>query len=73
MIFAGIDVAKHRHELCLVDDTGSTVLQMYIYNTQKGFEKLLLALDNFNLSHEDIQFCMEATGSLLASSLLPSY
>lgn len=62
MIFAGIDVAKHRHELCLVDDTGSTVLQMYIYNTQKGFEKLLLALDNFNLSHEDIQFCMEATG-----------
>lgn len=62
MIFAGIDVAKHRHELCLVDDTGSTVLQMYIYNTQKGFEKLLQALDNFNLSHEDIQFCMEATG-----------
>ena len=62
MIFAGIDVAKHHHQLCLVDDTGSTVLQMYIYNTQKGFEKLLLALDNLNLSHEDIQFCMEATG-----------
>lgn len=62
MIFAGIDIAKHRHELCLVDETGYTVLQMFIDNSQKGFDKLLKALDNLNLSHEDILFCMEATG-----------
>ena len=62
MIFAGIDIAKHRHELCLVDETGYTVIQMFIDNSQKGFDKLLKALDNLNLSHEDILFCMEATG-----------
>lgn len=41
MFYAGIDIAKHRHELCLVDETGKPVLQIFIENTHKGFEKLL--------------------------------
>jgi len=61
-IFVGIDIAKHRHELCLVDRTGYTVLQMSIDNSRKGFDKLLKALDNLTLPHKDILFCMEATG-----------
>lgn len=27
MIYGGVDVAKYRHEVCLVDDAGDVVLQ----------------------------------------------
>lgn len=62
MIFCGIDVAKQRHELCLTDDAGSIILQMFIDNSQKGFKKLLQALGRLETERCGIEFCMEATG-----------
>lgn len=62
MVFCGIDVAKHRHELCLADDAGMIVRQMFIENGQKGFQKLLQALDRLEIGPGGIEFCMEATG-----------
>ena len=44
MFYAGIDIAKHRHELYLIDETGKPILQIFIENTNRGFEKLLQAL-----------------------------
>jgi transposase len=62
MLFCGIDVAKQRHELCLTDDTGSVIQRMFIENSQKGFRKLLQALDRLGMEPCGIKFCMEATG-----------
>jgi transposase len=62
MMFCGIDIAKHRHELCLTDDTGSIIQQMFIENSQRGFQKLLQNLDRLKLEPGGIEFCMEATG-----------
>ncbi|NLN56455.1 MAG: IS110 family transposase [Gammaproteobacteria bacterium] len=62
MFFAGIDVAKYRHELCLVDDNGSVVLQLHIDNSRTGLDKLIQNLERLNISANDVQFCLEATG-----------
>lgn len=62
MVFGGIDVAKQRHEVCLTDDAGGIILQMFIENNQKGFQKLLQALGRLEMEPGDIEFCMEATG-----------
>jgi transposase len=62
MMFCGIDVAKLRHQLCMTDDTGSIILQMFIENSQRGFKKLLQALGRLEMEPDGIQFCMEATG-----------
>lgn len=62
MFYAGIDIAKHRHELCLVDETGKPVLQIFIENTHKGFEKLLQAINGLEVAPDGVRFCMEATG-----------
>ena len=62
MIFGGIDVAKQRHELCLTDDAGGIIQQMFIENSQKGFQKLLQALGRLEAEPNGIEFCMEATG-----------
>lgn len=62
MMFCGIDVAKHRHEFCLTDDAGNIIRQMFIENSQKGFKKLLQALERLEIGPGGVEFCMEATG-----------
>jgi transposase len=62
MVFAGIDVAKHGHDICLVDEAGNTLLQLHIQNSHKGLEKLFLSLDRLQLTSANVQFCLEATG-----------
>ena len=62
MLYAGIDVAKRRHEICLVNNVGDIALKMQIQNNQKGMDKLLRTLERLGLGPEDIQFCLEATG-----------
>lgn len=62
MIYGGIDVAKYRHEVCLVNDTGDVVLQMYIDNNQSGMDKLLQTLEKLSIEPDGVKFCLEATG-----------
>ncbi len=67
MIYGGIDVAKHRHEVCLVNDAGDVVLQMHIDNSKRGLNKLLHALERLGIEPDGVKFCLEAldiTGSL---------
>lgn len=45
MIYGGIDVAKHSHEVCLVNDSGDIVLRMHLDNNHKGMNKLLQTLE----------------------------
>ena len=62
MFYGGIDVAKHRHEICIQDESGNTVLQMHVDNSKKGLDKLLRALDKLDIAANGIEFCLEATG-----------
>jgi transposase len=62
MFYCGIDIAKHRHELAVLDEAGVSVLSMHFANSQKGLEKLLDALASLKIEPENISFCMEATG-----------
>ena len=46
MYFAGVDVAKRRHEVCIIDDSGNVVLQLPVLNTHSGLQKLLGCFSN---------------------------
>ncbi|MBM4236845.1 MAG: IS110 family transposase [Firmicutes bacterium] len=62
MFYCGIDIAKHRHELCLLEQDGTQILSMHFDNSQKGLSKLLDALSTFEVKPDNILFCLEATG-----------
>jgi transposase len=62
MFYCGIDIAKHRHELCLMEQNGTQILSMHFDNNQKGLSKLLDALSSFEIEPDNIMFCLEATG-----------
>lgn len=58
MFYGGIDIAKRRHEVCILDESGNKVIQMHVDNSQKGFNSLLQKIRDIS----PLQFCMEATG-----------
>lgn len=63
MYFAGIDIAKKRHEVCVLDHEGNQALLMPVANSQSGAEKLLCAIRHrFGEDPGAVAFCMEATG-----------
>jgi len=62
MFYGGIDVAKYRHEVCVVDESGNVVLQMFMNNTKKGLDKLLQNLNRLEIEVSNVEFCLEATG-----------
>lgn len=62
MIYCGVDIAKHSHEACIVNEQGDTVLELKVNNTNAGFNKLKSHLERFKASPETVEFCMEATG-----------
>jgi transposase len=60
MMYCGIDVAKHKHAISLMDDQGQTVKAAFtITNTRPGFEQLLAALCGLG---EAVTVGLEATG-----------
>lgn len=65
MIFVGIDVAKSKHDCCIIDSDGSIVSDsLRITNSKEGFEKLysaiLSALGSKDLSY--VKIGLESTG-----------
>lgn len=62
MLFGGIDVAKHNHEICVTNDSGDSVLQMSFANSAHGFQKLIQAVGRLIKDTSEVVFCMEATG-----------
>ncbi len=44
MYFASIDIIKKQHEVCVIDDQGTTVLVMPVPNTQHGAARFLTAV-----------------------------
>lgn len=63
MYFAGIDIAKKQHEVCVIDSDGNQMLSMPFANSQAGAKRLLTAVHNrVGTELNAIAFCMEATG-----------
>lgn len=63
MFFAGVDIAKRQHEVCVLDPDGQQVLTMPVLNSQAGAERFLRALQGqCGQAPENVRFCMEATG-----------
>lgn len=64
MLYVGIDVAKHKHDLAVIDTEGTIfVRHLQIENNREGFTKLQMTLANLQkTTGEDIQIALEDTG-----------
>lgn len=63
MFYIGIDIAKHTHEICILDASGEPVdSPRKVQNTTAGAQKLMAAFDRLSLGPADCMIGMEATG-----------
>lgn len=64
MLYVGIDVAKYKHHLAVIDTEGTVfVRHLKIENNREGFTKLQMTLANLQKSKsEDLQIALEDTG-----------
>lgn len=63
MFYVGIDIAKYKHEVSLVDATGKALVESVSFtNSKEGCEKLLCLLERFEVDKSDVVIGMEATG-----------
>lgn len=64
MLYVGIDVAKYKHDIAVIDHDGTIFIRhLQIKNTREGFTQLQNTLVNLqNSTGEDIQIALEDTG-----------
>jgi transposase len=63
LFYAGIDIAKSKHEASVINPDGELLLDSISFaNTQKGCERLLTLFVKFDIPKEDVIIGMEATG-----------
>ncbi len=63
MVFAGIDVAKDKHDCFIVNSDGEVLFDVFaIPNNMKGFEDLLFKIKGVEKNVDNIKVGLEATG-----------
>lgn len=64
MLYVGIDVAKYKHDIAVIDSEGKTFIKhLQITNDREGVTKLQSTLTNLqNSTGEDLQIALEDTG-----------
>ena len=63
MYYIGIDIAKNKHEVSIIDASGKLLSESISFsNTIKGFEKLIKYLSSYNVYSYNCIVGMEATG-----------
>jgi transposase len=63
MFFAGIDIAKNKHEASVIDADGKGLLDSISFsNSKEGCEKLLALFDRLGIAKDNVLIGMEATG-----------
>lgn len=63
MYYCGIDIAKHKHEATVIDESGKALLDSISFsNSREGCEKLLALFERLNISRDTLLIGMEATG-----------
>ena len=63
MIFVGIDVAKDKHDCCILGPEGNLLLPTFSFpNNRSGFSLLLDTMDSLSVNAPEIKVGLEATG-----------
>ena len=63
MFYIGIDIAKHNHEVSIIDDNGKALGKSFpISNSQKGVDKFNAYLASFNVTSKNCVIGIESTG-----------
>jgi len=64
MFYVGIDVAKEKHYVCILDDTGEfAVKPFWIYTDILGLRKLIEKFADLSLDNDDFIVGLESTGA----------
>ncbi len=63
MIYVGIDVAKDKHDCCILDDEGQKMYPIFtITNDKVGFNELFSRIEEVTTDKAEIKVGLEATG-----------
>jgi transposase len=63
MLYIGIDVAKNKHDLAVIDEHGEIITRNFRFqNTYQGFNELNTHLQQLNSPHSEIRIALEDTG-----------
>lgn len=64
MIYVGIDVAKDKHDCCILREGGETLTTFTFSNDKQGFEKLMAEICKFSSASDlsDARIGLESTG-----------
>jgi len=64
MIYVGIDVAKNKHDCCILDSEGKVISAFAFENNKSGYEKLIASITQFSRSksYVDVKIGLESTG-----------
>jgi len=64
MFYVGIDVAKEKHYVCILDDTGEfAVKPFWIYTNIIGLRELIRRFGDLSLDNDDFIIGLESTGA----------
>ena len=70
MVCVGIDVAKDKHDCCILDSEGTTLVDCFtIPNNMDGFKSLLQTIQDCSQKSDKIKVGLEATGHYSYKSL----
>lgn len=63
MFYVGIDIAKNKHDLACINETGEAVIANFRFaNSYQGFHQLKLKLKQLSPITQDVQIALESTG-----------
>jgi len=63
MFYVGIDIAKRKHDIAIIDEEGDEILSGFHFsNSSAGFEKLLKMLAKLDVTPTNCRMALEATG-----------
>lgn len=63
MLYVGIDIAKNKHDLACIDETGETVIINFRFaNSYQGFYQLKQKLEQLSPITQGVQIALESTG-----------
>ena len=64
MYYVGIDVAKEKHYVCILDDAGELATKpFWIYSDILGLRELIRRLADLSLNNDDFIIAVESTGA----------
>lgn len=64
MLYVGIDVAKSKHDCCILNENGEALSTFVIKNNKQGFEELIAEITRFSSTSDlsDARIGLESTG-----------